>query len=287
MGTWSPIILGNDTTCEVRERFHEIYDSGVDAIDVIPIIFEESKEIQKLDRTNFWFGVSLAAWECQVLTEEMLETVREIITSGEDLQKCRELEADEKFIKNRELKLQKFLEKISVAKSKPRARKRIPEPIETEYCAGQCYAYKNNNGHYICFIVTVSEHYKFNGDIFFAFLNYESPQKPSLNDCLKSFLYGVEKLDNKWGQYKYKGNETGLSYEKKNQKDFFTCFDTLFELIGKLNKLDLNKITFNVKIGFGNYKDPNSIIDLIEKIRVQTASNCKVSSISLEHLLNI
>jgi hypothetical protein len=154
MGAWSAAILGNDTSCEVHERFIELYDFGEKPEVIANIILEEQKENMLYDRTNVWLGLALSCWECKVLTKEILEEVINIVDAKEDIKFNEELDADAVFLKKRQIALEIFIKKISKEKEKPRSKKKVPIQIESPYSAGMCLSYKNMERKYIGIYLT-------------------------------------------------------------------------------------------------------------------------------------
>ena len=96
MGAWSAVILGNDTSCEVHERFIELYDFGEEPNNIASLILEEQKENIQYDRTNVWLGLALSCWECKTLTTEIFDEVKNIVDTQEDIKFNEELDAEEK-----------------------------------------------------------------------------------------------------------------------------------------------------------------------------------------------
>ena len=287
MGTWSAAILGNDTSCEVKERFFEIHDSGVEPEEIITIILRDYSEALELDPTNFWLGLALASWECKVLSVSMLNTIKKIVDEGEDIAICRELDADDKFIKEREKKLKLFVKKLNTPKKKCRSRKRIPIRIITRFLVGQCYYYKNKENKYIGVYISRSEHYKFKGQVDFSFIDVELDQPPTTKDFLKNKFLGLSKLGAGWDVHSqvYRCVQTGIDYDKSNKEDFLSCFDTVFTYIDDIGAVSRDDITFDFRGGFKNYQKPGSIIEMFESIRKAVLAQYDESIMTVEKLL--
>jgi hypothetical protein len=214
MGAWSAVILGNDSSCEVRDRFFELYNKGKKPECIADLVLEEQSDNLQYERTNIWLGLALACWECKVLSPEILSEIKKIIETKEDIQFNKELDADNTFLKKRQNYLDKFLIKISTEKEK--ARKIIKPPIKAKsiYLAGMCLAYKNSAENYIGIYLTKSEHFRNKGKIVFFFLDFESHTLPNLEMFNNSKLFGITKLGPEWGCYEYQGNVTDIDYEK-------------------------------------------------------------------------
>jgi hypothetical protein len=116
MGTWSAEILGNDTSCDIHERYLELFNSGIKPNKIVATILEDEEESLEIDRTNVWLAIALASWECNALTKEILQEVKNIVSSGEDLRNCEDLDADEDFLDERRKVVNDFISKISSKK---------------------------------------------------------------------------------------------------------------------------------------------------------------------------
>ena len=286
MGAWSAAILGNDTSCEVYERFIELYNSSENTTDIAPIVLEEQEENLQYDRTNVWFGLALACWECKALTQQIILKVKAIIESNEDIEFCKELDADERFLKERKNNLDVFLKKISTEKEKPRIRKKPAKPVESNYKAGMCMSYKNDDENYIGVYITESGHFKNKGMIEFCFLAFESKKIPDIKMFKEGRLLGLKKSGKDWKQAEYCGNVTNVHYDKTEKEDFFHVIPTVFTILGNLPPADPDKLINNFRGGFMDLNKSESVIRAIEKIRLEWKSEHSLSDISLGELLD-
>lgn len=288
MGAWSAAILGNDTSCEVKERFFELYDLGEDPENIASIILDEQKENLEYDKANIWFGLALACWECKVLTKEIFNEAKIIVDTKEDIEFNKGLDADDDFLKKRQKVLDDFITKISVEKAKARLRKKIPIQVESIYKAGMCLAYKNHTGNYIGIYITKSEHFKYKGKIEFFFMDFESSSLPTLKMYIDSKLYGLKKLGADWAQhsYEYQGNVTDLHYEKDTKEIFFHNTPKTLTKIGQLKEPDPAKLINNYKGDFMYLQNPDKMINSMENIRLEGKKEFKLSAITLSDLLD-
>lgn len=286
MGAWSPSILGNDTSCEVRERFFELYDLGERPENIADIVLEEQQENLQYDPINVWLGVALATWECKVLTPKIFNQVKQIVESKADIEFNKELEADNDFLKKRQKVLDDFIVKISTEKEKTRARKKIPKQIESAYLSGMCFTYKNANRKYIGVYLTKSEHFKNKGEIVFFFMDFESDEVPNLSMFSNSKLYGLTKLGPEWSGYEYQGNVTDLVYDKNTKSDFHNFVPMAFTLVGQLKSTDSNKLINNYRGRHINLADLTKTIETLELIRLEGKSEYKLSELTLGKLLD-
>jgi len=126
MGTWDTSIKGNDTTMDVYDQFMDRYGSGMEPTEISSEIMKDFAEYftDREDRNNALLGLALAQWETAALDPNVFSEVKKIIDMGEDLVLWRELEASEADIKQRKKALEKFLQQISVPRSKPKRRPR-------------------------------------------------------------------------------------------------------------------------------------------------------------------
>lgn len=286
MGAWSAAILGNDTSCEVHERFLEFYDFGEDPESIAKIILEEQKENIECDRTNVWFGLAMACWECKVLTKEVYEEVKGIVDSKEDITFNKELDADSDFLKKRQKVLDDFIKKISKGKEKARLRKKVPIQIESFYTPGMCLTYKNSDGKYIGIYIIESEHYRNKGRIEFWFLDVESDTVPDISTFENARLFGLDRLGPSWGDREYRGNVTDLNYEKATKANFFINVPKVLTFVGKLRVCDNVKITNNYSGGFTKPDDPARIIQILENVRTGGKLKHNLSALTLNELLD-
>lgn len=285
MGAWSTAILGNDTSCEVYDRFLELYDFGEEPRDIAALILDEQKENIQYDRTNVWLGLALSCWECKTLTKEIFEEVKNIVDTQEDIRFNEELDADSAFLKKRQKVLESFIVKISKERAKPRLRKKIPVQVESLYSSGMCLSYKNLSDRYIGVFLLTSEHYKNKGSIEFWFLDFESEHIPGIEMYNEGRLFGLKKLGKEWGERAYSGNKTDISYGKADKEFFFINVAKIFKIIGKLKVPDAEKLTNNYRGGGMELNDPHNIIKVLERNRMESKVKFELSELTLSQLL--
>ena len=133
MGAWGTGILENDTSADVYSDFFEQYNNGVVPEDVSTDLIKEYQEIidEPNETSNIWLALALAQWETKSLNKVVLGTVTTLVENGSDIQRWKELGADEDDLLSREKVLSKFLKKINKekTKAKAKARKKKKEPI--------------------------------------------------------------------------------------------------------------------------------------------------------------
>lgn len=127
MSCWGMGITQSDEYCEIYERFMEEYDEGKPVKDITADILEEYlSEFDAEDGIlhDVYFALAKGQWMCGGVQPEILEKVRTIIVSGANLEFLRELEADERDLKQRKRNLDKFLAGLQVPRSAVRKRKK-------------------------------------------------------------------------------------------------------------------------------------------------------------------
>ncbi|MEN0054344.1 MAG: hypothetical protein AAGC65_11775 [Mucilaginibacter sp.] len=285
MGTWSAAILGNDTSCEVYERFIELYNFGTNPHAIAEIVLTEQRENIALDKTNVWLGLALACWECKVLRTEIYSEIKHIVESGEDLEFCKELDSDEKFLKAREKVLNDFVTKIAVERPKARVIRKAPKQIQSIYLRGMCLAYKNTDNKYIGVFMQESEHFKNKGQINICFLGFELNEMPDINKFKEGKLYGLKELGEEWGERGYCGNVINISYEKDTRDDFFKIIPQVFTVVGLIEFPYNYKWINNIRGGFFRSENSERFISLLEQLRAETKSKHSLSDINLADFL--
>ncbi len=149
MGSWGTAISSNDTYADVHSAFFDLYNEGLEVVEISKKLIAENQDIIKDpdDCNNFWFALAKAQWECKQLDPKLFLQVKEVIETGSDLDVWRQLEADEKDIKKRKIVLDKFLLDLQVEKTKPKSRKKkvIRQPV---FEKGDCLTFKLENGNY-------------------------------------------------------------------------------------------------------------------------------------------
>ena len=139
---------------------------------------------------------------------------------------------------------------------------------------------------YIGIFILESEHYRFKGQIHFAFLDFESTALPTLASFEEGHIYGIEKLREELEEREYRADCTSLSYCKKDKEDFFECCSQIWISIGVLKAFDLHRIIGSYYGGGEiNYKNHDSIIEKMERIKERTIEKYPIFDMSLKELL--
>lgn len=126
MGYWGVGITQCDEYGEIYDRFMEEYDEGKPVTDITNDILEEY--IEQFGESDgilhdVYFALGKAEWMCGGVSDSIMERIIQIIENDENLEFWRELEADEKDIKQRKRALEKFLASLMIPRGKARKRK--------------------------------------------------------------------------------------------------------------------------------------------------------------------
>ncbi|MBL7893675.1 MAG: hypothetical protein JNK50_00175 [Bacteroidia bacterium] len=124
MGTWDTSLKGNDTFLDIYQNFFDLYNQGQEPADISAQIKNDFADYftDHEDKYNSLFGLALAQWETKSLDPNVLNQVKEIIASGQDLELWKELGGNDKDLKKRKVVLDKFLLQISTDREKPKRR---------------------------------------------------------------------------------------------------------------------------------------------------------------------
>lgn len=150
MGAWGTGISANDEYMDVYSEIMDQFNKGVSIQDVIDNILNKYESEFEGDCNllhNLYFATAFASWECGYYYEELYNRVKEIITSGSDIECWRELQASPSDLKKREKALTVFLDKLSIPKASPKKPKVIKfKPALFE--KGDVLAIRFENGFY-------------------------------------------------------------------------------------------------------------------------------------------
>jgi hypothetical protein len=124
MGTWNTKINGNDSFLDIYQNYFILYNQGQNPKDISKSIQEDFAEMfnDYEDRNSSLFGLALAQWETKALDPLIFQQIKEIIETGKDVMLWKELGAEEKILKQRQIVLDKFLGQLTTEKEKPKRR---------------------------------------------------------------------------------------------------------------------------------------------------------------------
>lgn len=280
MGTWSHKILGNDTSCEVRERYIELNNLSFDNGNIQKKILEEQQENLELDPTNVWLGLAMISWECKSLTKDLLDKVKNIIEKGIDIELNIELDADSNYLKQREKELQNFLKKITIEKTKPRNRVKPPKLIEFQIKQGDIIKVQNESKEIALILIVFSQHTKTKGEL--TYINLNSSDLSNLDNIS---IPRIQKLGSEWGHILYKGKAYSLTYDKTNKDSFIEIITSIFLKIKNMENMDFDRLIFDIQWNNVDYNKPEDLIELIST-RAIFDTTSKSKPLTIRELVN-
>ncbi len=252
MGTWGMGIKENDTSTDVYETFFENYNNGLKPTEIKNIIlsqFEFSLNDFE-DKYNVLLPLALCLWEVCELDSNLHQQVKSIVDTGDDLKVITGLEATKEDINKRAKILLKFIDKISIPKEKPKARKKPPIQLDSIYKSGSCVSFKYCNNNYGGAIIIESAFYKSNGRMSIVLTDINMSEPPLFENFLNAKMLNFEWEETYGGGDKFfaKINEKGekvtgrisvSSYEYFNTKSddrdiYFNNCDEIFNIVGQL-----------------------------------------------------
>lgn len=259
MGTWDATIFGNDTSLDIKEEFFERYNQGEDAN---AIKNDLTSDLYDDDMYDVLFALAHCLWEVGQLDDEFLLEIKEIIINKEDLELAKELGADSEFLKQRSAHLEKFLEKISVKKEKPKKRIALPVLVESKYRNGAVMVFQYEDGVYGSLIATDGAF--FDKETYYAYLltDIKMTRKPTMEDVrsariLDSSFHSHEYNSFRDSKYYYSFVNCISGYLKSTAtKKFEKYNDSVFEIIGYLS--DWGSCCSAVSGGFDYYNQKSS-----------------------------
>lgn len=259
MGTWDATIFGNDTSLDIKEEFFERYNRGED---VNTIKNDLTSDLYDDDVYDILFALAHCLWEVGQLDDEFLLEIKEIIINKEDLELAKELGADSKFLTQRSAHLDKFLEKISVKKEKPKKRIAPPVPVESKYRNGAVMVFQYEDGIYGSLIAVDGAF--FDKETYYAYLqtDIKMTRKPTMVDVrsariLDPSFHSAEFNSFRDSRYYYTFVNCFSGYLKNTETKRFEKYnDSVFEIIGYLS--DWGCCCSAASVGFDYYRQKSS-----------------------------
>ncbi|MDO4777962.1 MAG: hypothetical protein Q4A42_00215 [Tissierellia bacterium] len=237
MGAWSASIFGNDTSLDIKEEFYRRYNLG-EEVEYIKnsLLLEDDDE----DRFNVIFALAHCMWEVGQLDDEFLNEVKNIIINGEDLKVNEDRGSDAKFIKQRGQHLEKFLEKISTRKEKPKKRVAPPVEVESKYRNGAVMLFNYVDGMWGVVIAVEGKFY--DKETFYHYIqtDIKMKEKPTMDDVLKAHIIDPSFHSKEYNSfrdpiyYNYFVNLVSGYLKSSGTKRFEKYNDCAFEIIGYL-----------------------------------------------------
>ena len=240
MGTWSAAIFGNDASWDTKDEFFERFNAGEEPEDIKnDLLLAEEDE----DRYDVLFSLAHCLWEVGALKEDLLSEVNEAIQSGKDLEIARELGADDKFLKKRSDNLNKFLDKISVPKKKPKKRVAPPVPVESKYKNGAVMVFKYEDGMWGA-LIAINGHF-FDKETIYKYIQttVKTMDKPTMDDVRRSYIIDANFHNRERNSFPLRNPMFYYAFDNciaqyltaRETKKFEAYNDSFFEIIGYLS----------------------------------------------------
>ena len=268
MGCWGMGLTQSDEFMEIYDNFMEEYDKGKAVSDITgEILAKYHAEFDDNDGImhDVYFALAKAEWMCCEQSDMILERVREIISSGDNIKFLRSLDATESDLKIREIRLGSFLQQLQTPRSSPRKRVKNRDGIKElpPFAIGECYRYKYNDCYRIFVVLDRKKPSGFREMFFCAVLARSFSAKDAMSvDCLseKVLNYGC-----------FAGEDfPGMSTLKK-----VSCVSVPDDLQWKL--LGENGIAFGSKKSFKSDKLPSREFTLDDLIRGRVVTRSQVT----------
>lgn len=186
MGAWGAGLTQSDEYCEVYDSFMEKYDAGksVDAI-TDEILDGYLSEFDADDGIlhDVYFTLAKCQWMCGALSDTIMATVKEIIQKGKNLAFLEELDADDRFLRDRKKNLDKFLLSLETPRKTPRKRKTPPKERHLPPAnIGDVFSYKGKAGLRIMVVLDFWDKTHWCEGYFCCILDNEYQVKPDINE---------------------------------------------------------------------------------------------------------
>ncbi|MEO6613431.1 MAG: hypothetical protein ABIT05_15655 [Chitinophagaceae bacterium] len=225
MGTWGAAIKDSDAFADIYSEFFDLYNKGGQPDNISQKIITDNWEMFEIEeeKHSFWFALALAQWETKSLDPKVLSTIKNIITSGDDLKLWLDLGASEQDIRKRKIALDKFLVKLKSdrPKAKPRKKAKLKTSI---FSTGDCLVFKMKNGNYGGAVVLATDTNPETAYNLVATTRLNKNSKPTLVD-----FENAEVLVCNFGQWQDKPDVTWYMPDL-----FYKDYNDIYELIGKL-----------------------------------------------------
>ena len=287
MGTWSAAIFGNDTSCEVKEYFFKQYNLGKrppDLHEEILNIYSKSLS-DKEERYNILLALAHCLWQVKDLPAETLAEVKQIITNGSDLQICKALGANAKFLREREKALNKLLTDISTPKATAKKRVKPPVPVDSIYHNGCCLAFQYEDEKWGVVITVESSFFKRKATLMFAQTDIKQSTVPTMKEISKAHLFdNYFDMNSKYGHHHKLSLYGPLFLSAKDRPRLEQYNEIFFTVIGHLPAWQ------NAYAGASNGREPycqenyEDFVSIIRHFLSQNFENKKRTHETIEDL---
>lgn len=186
MGVWGAGLTQSDEYCEVYDSFMEKYDAGASVESITEEIL--NGYLAEFDADDgilhdVYFALAKCQWMCGALSGTIMDTVKDIIQNGKNLAFLKELDADDRFLRDRKKNLDKFLFSLETPRKTPRKRKAPPKerPLPPANI-GDVFSYKGEAGLRIVVVLDSWDKTQWCEGYFCCILDKEFHQKPEINE---------------------------------------------------------------------------------------------------------
>jgi len=188
VGVWGAGLTQSDEYCEVYDSFMEKYDAG-------ELVEEITDEILNGYLSEFnaedgilhdvYFALAKCQWMCGISSDRIMNTVKDIIQNGKNLEFLKQLGADDCFLRDRKKYLDKFLLSLETPRKSPRKRKLPPKekPLPPAKI-GDVFSFKCEVGLRIVVVLDYWDKTQWCEGYFCCILDKEYQAKPDLNELV-------------------------------------------------------------------------------------------------------
>ncbi|WP_430408728.1 hypothetical protein [Kordia sp.] len=228
MGTWGTEISSNDTYGDIKYDFLELYDKGISVATITKKLIAENADETDLatEDHDFWFAIADLQWEHKALDKTVYNRVKEIVTSGKNIELWKELDASPEDISERQTILTSFLQKIETEKktTPKRTAKKLNDAI---FEKGDCLIFKLYDNDYSgIFVLEAEKQTKFGMNLIVV-TDIKKSEKPTLADFENTnILCTPEQI----ARDQFEARENICWYDANNFKET----EITFEKIGQL-----------------------------------------------------
>ncbi len=182
MGVWGAGITQSDEYCEVYDSFMEKYNAG-ESVEAITdgILKEYLSEFDPDDGImhDVYFALAKSQWMCGALSDTIMGIVKDIIQNGKNMEFLKELDADDRFLRDRKKNLDKFLSSLETPRKTARKRKIPPKERHLPPAnIGDVFSYKGETGLRVVVVLDIWDKTHWREGYFCCILDKEYQHKP-------------------------------------------------------------------------------------------------------------
>lgn len=184
MGVWGAGVTQSDEYCEVYDLFMEKYDAGESVETITDEIL--NSYLSQFDADDgvlhdVYFALAKCQWMCGVLSDVIMSTVKDIIQNGKNLKFFKELDADDRLLRDRKKNLDKFLSSLETPRKAPRKRKAPPQERHLPPAnIGDVFSYNDVSGLRVVVVLDFFKNPLWREGYFCCIIDKEYRLKPSI-----------------------------------------------------------------------------------------------------------